>query len=106
MLNDKDIVLQAVDAVGKWDVMLAGIKNDEILIVSKRECPSHLTIDGNTLTIRRYDPDNYIQLLYQDEKVFRDYKIFYFVKTYMRKILDLLAYLEVSRLSMDFKTSG
>ncbi|QKR00933.1 hypothetical protein GWK48_01450 [Metallosphaera tengchongensis] len=105
MLSDKEIVLQVVDYVGKWDVMLAGIKGNEVLIVSKKECPTEVTIDGNRLMIRRYDPENYVSLLYENDNVFRDYKIFYFVKVYMRKILDLLASLEAYRLSMDFKTS-
>ena len=104
MLSDKEVVLQAIEMVGKWDVMLAGTKGNEILIVSKRECPNSLSIDGRNLNVKRYDPDTYINILQEDENVFRNYKVYYFVKVYMRKILDLLAYLEVSRLSMDFKT--
>ncbi|WP_252896684.1 hypothetical protein [Metallosphaera hakonensis] len=80
MLGEKEIVLQAVEMVGKWDVMLAGIKGDELLIVSKKECPNQLTIEGMKLNVKRYDPDNYISLLYENENIFRDYRVFLLCK--------------------------
>jgi hypothetical protein len=105
MSDDRETVLQVVDVVGKWDVMLAGIKGEEVIIVSKKECPSEIRLGERKVRIRRFDPEEYLRIVCENESLFRDYKMVYFVKVYMRKILDLLASLEVYRLSKDFSAS-
>lgn len=106
MLSDKEVVLQVVDMLGKWDIMLAGIRGDEILMVVKggnKGFPSEINLDNKTFRITYYDSEEYLKLVINDENIFRKYRIIYFVKVYMRKILDLLASLEVERLSKEFQ---
>jgi len=100
-LQDKEIVLRAVEMIGKWDVMIAGIKDKELLIVKRGQCPDEIEIDGKQYSIRHYEPEKYIDIAVNNEEEFRKYKTIYFVKTYMRKLLDRLASEEVSRISND-----
>ncbi|ARM76775.1 hypothetical protein [Acidianus manzaensis] len=110
MLSDKDIVLSVVETLGKWDIMLAGIKGNELLMViknrEKKEYPKDLEIDGKKFNINYYDSEEYFTLLKDDESIFRSYNIVYFVKVYMRKVLDTLTYLEVERLSNEFQSNN
>ncbi|AWR98342.1 hypothetical protein DFR86_10805 [Acidianus sulfidivorans JP7] len=112
MLSDKEVVLSAVETLGKWDIMLAGIKDNELLMVIKRRdndvsksYPDTLEVDGRTFNVKYYDSEEYFNLLRSDETIFRKYNIVYFVKVYMRKVLDTLAYLEVEKLSNEFRST-
>ncbi|MEM0305287.1 MAG: hypothetical protein QW685_09805 [Saccharolobus sp.] len=46
------------------------------------------------------------QVIEKEEELFRKYKIYYFVKTYIRKILDMLACAEVERMSQENSTKN
>lgn len=55
MESEKEIVLKALD---KWYVMLAGIKGDTLLIVSKREVPQKINVDGKDYAVKYYELRN------------------------------------------------
>ena len=101
MMEEKEVVLKALEKVDKWYVQLAGIKGDELLIVSQKEVPKEIEVEGRKLTIKHYFPEEYLTVITKDENEFRSYHVYYFVKMYMRKVLDLLAYLEVNRIRID-----
>ncbi len=100
-LQDKNIVLEAIEKIGKWDIMLAGIRDNELLIVKNGQCPDKIEINGMSFLIKHYEPEEYIEIAVKNEEEFRKYKTVYFVKIYMRKLLDRLASEEVNRFSMD-----
>ncbi|WP_369611599.1 hypothetical protein [Sulfurisphaera javensis] len=106
MMDEKEIVLKALDRIDKWYVMLAGIKDNNLLIVSKKVPPNVINIDGVDYTIKYYDPEDYLRVITQNEEEFRSYRIYYFVKVYMRKVLDILSSLEVQRMSEEFEKSN
>ncbi|MQL56139.1 hypothetical protein [Acidianus ambivalens] len=103
MMEEKEVVLKALEKVDKWYVQLAGIKGDELLIVSQKEVPKEIEVEGRKLTVKHYSPEEYLNVITKDENEFRSYHVYYFVKMYMRKVLDLLAYLEVNRIRIDEK---
>ncbi|BCU69634.1 hypothetical protein [Stygiolobus caldivivus] len=100
-MDEKEVVLTALEQVDKWYVHLAGIKGDTILIVSKKPVPEKLTINGKDYTIKYYTPEQYIETIRTNEEEFRSFRIYYFVKIYMRKVLDILTQLEVERMSIN-----
>ncbi|BFH72807.1 hypothetical protein SJAV_07510 [Sulfurisphaera javensis] len=106
IMDEKEIVLKALDRIDKWYVMLAGIKDNNLLIVSKKVPPNVINIDGVDYTIKYYDPEDYLRVITQNEEEFRSYRIYYFVKVYMRKVLDILSSLEVQRMSEEFEKSN
>ncbi|NON62816.1 hypothetical protein [Acidianus sp. RZ1] len=99
-MDEKELVLKSLDKVDRWYIMLAGIKENNLLLVTKREVPSTVEVDGIFLNVIHYDPDQYLEEVSRNEELFRSYKVYYFVKTYMRKLLDLLSSLEVQRMSL------
>ncbi len=102
-MQEKEIVLKALEKVDKWYVQLAGIKGKELLIVSQREVPREIEVDGIKLSVKYYSPEEYLNVISNNEEEFRSYHVYYFVKMYMRKVLDLLAYLEVNKFRIDEK---
>ncbi|WP_232049001.1 hypothetical protein [Sulfuracidifex tepidarius] len=102
-MSEKQVVLNAIEGY-KFDVMLAGIMDDSLLIVSKKETPHFYEENGKKYTIIHYYPDDYINLLLQgkEEEVFRPFHVYYFVKVYMRKVLDVLASVEVARMADEY----
>ena len=103
-MEEKEIVLKALDKVEKWYVMLAGIKGNTLLLVSKKEVPRTIEVDGINLEVRYFEPEEYLNVISQDDEEFRSYHVYYFVKVYMRKVLDILSSLEVQRMSEEFQT--
>ncbi|QGA69291.1 hypothetical protein [Sulfolobus sp. E11-6] len=104
MLDDKEIVLTALEKVDKFHVYLAGIDGSEILLVTTLNVPNELEIEGMKFKIIKYDPEDYLnQVVEKEYEIFRKFKIYYFVKVYMRKILDMLSSAEVERMSVDLK---
>ncbi|MGC9105995.1 MAG: hypothetical protein ACP5HQ_06200 [Thermoprotei archaeon] len=101
--REKEIVLKALEKVEKWYVHLAGISGDMLLIVSKREVPQEIEVDGKVYKVKHYDPEAYLEAIRRDENEFRSFRVYYFLKVYMRKVLDLLAQMEVERMSLDLK---
>lgn len=104
-MDEKELVLRALDKVDKWYVMLAGIKNNTLLLVSKRGVPNTIEVDGINLIVKHYDPEDYLKVIMHNEEEFRSYRIYYFVKVYMRKVLDILSSLEVQKMSEDFENN-
>ncbi|BDC17785.1 hypothetical protein HS5_06750 [Acidianus sp. HS-5] len=102
-MEEKEIVLKALEKVDKWYVQLAGIKGEELLIVSQKEVPREIEVDEIKFSVKHYSPDEYLKAISEDEDEFRSYHVYYFVKMYMRKVLDLLAYLEVNKFRIDEK---
>ncbi|GEM_PF-461391 len=104
LLDDKEIVLSALEKVDKFYVYLAGINNNEILLVTTLNVPNEVEIEGKKFKVVTYQPDDYLnQVVEKEYEIFRKYKIYYFVKAYMRKILDTLSSAEVERMSIDIK---
>ena len=100
-MDEKEIVLTALEQVDKWYVQLAGIKEDTLLIVSKKPVPEKLVVNGKEYNVKYYTPEQYIETIKVNEEEFRSFHIFYFVKIYMRKVLDLLTQLEVEKMSLN-----
>ncbi|EWG06844.1 MAG: hypothetical protein ASUL_07729 [Candidatus Aramenus sulfurataquae] len=100
-MQDKEVVMKVVEDVGRWEVMLAGINGDEILMVKKGKCADKACVEGKEYKVKWFDPEDYLKRILEDEEVFRKYKVVYFVKAYLRKVLDVLASAEVQRMSMD-----
>jgi len=103
IMDEKEIVLKALDKVDKWYVMLAGIKDNTLLLVSKKEVPKTIEVDGINLEVKYYEPEEYLRVIQQDDKEFWSYRVYYFVKVYMRKVMDILSSLEVQRMSEEFQ---
>lgn len=105
MSDEKELLLEALDKIDKFYVYLAGIRDNTLLIVAKCEVPNEIEIRGKKFTVIHYTPDDYLnQVIEKEEELFRKYKIYYFVKSYMRKILDMLACAEVERMSKENST--
>ena len=100
-MEEKEIVLKALEQIDKWYVHIAGIRGDTLLIVSKKPVPEKLIIDGKEYKVKYYTPEQYIETIRVNEDEFRSFHIYYFIKVYMRKVLDLLAQLEVERMSIN-----
>ncbi|AKA75109.1 hypothetical protein SULI_10640 [Saccharolobus solfataricus] len=104
MLDDKEILLSALDKVDKFYVYLAGINSSEILLVTTLNVPNEIEVEGKKFKVVKYHPEDYLsQVVEKEDEIFRKYKIYYFVKAYMRKILDTLSSAEVERMSLDLK---
>jgi hypothetical protein len=100
--DDKERLLEVLEKVDKFYVYLAGIRENNILIVSSCEVPNEIEVKGQKYSIIHYTPEEYLsQVVEKEEEIFRNYKIYYFVKSYMRKILDMLACAEVERMSIN-----
>lgn len=99
-MSEKQVVLNAIESY-KFDVMLAGILDDSLLIVSKNKVPEFYEENCKRYRIIHYYPDDYINLLLQgkENEIFRPFHVYYFVKVYMRKVLDVLASVEVARMA-------
>ncbi len=103
--DDKDTLLKALDKFDRFHIYLAGIRENCLLLVSDVELPKEIEVDGQIFTILHYKPEDYLQeVIKKEEELFRQYKVYYFVKSYMRRILDTLAYAEVERMSLDNDT--
>lgn len=100
-MDEKEIVLTALEQVDKWYVQLAGIKGDTLLIVSKKPVPEKLVVNGKEYNVKYYTPEQYIETIKVNEEEFRSFHIYYFVKMYLRKVLDLLTQLEVEKMSLN-----
>lgn len=105
-MDEKEVVLKALDKIDKWYVMLAGIRENNLLIVSKKVPPNMINVDGVDYTVKYYEPEEYLKVITQDENEFRSYKVYYFVKVYMRKVLDILSSLEVQKMSEEFEKNN
>jgi len=105
-MDEKEIVLKALDKIDKWYVMLAGIRENTLLIVSKKVPPNSINVDGIEYSVKYYEPEEYLRVITYNEDEFRSYKIYYFVKVYMRKVLDILSSLEVQRMSEEFEKNN
>ncbi len=99
-MSEKQVVLNAIEGY-KFHVMLAGILDDKLLIVSRNQPPEFYEENGRKYTVIHFYPEDYVNLLLQgkEQEVFRPFHIYYFVKVYMRKILDVLASVEVARMA-------
>jgi len=83
--------------------MLAGMKGNTLLLVSKKEVPRAIEVDGINLEVKYFEPEEYLRVILQNDEEFRSYHVYYFVKVYMRKVLDILSSLEVQRMSGEFQ---
>ena len=99
-MEEKEVVLKALEQVDKWYVHLAGINGETLLIVSKKPVPESLVVEGKEYKVKYYDPDQYIEAIKKDENEFRGYRVYYFIKLYMRKVLEVLAQMELERMSL------
>ena len=99
-MEEKEVVLKALEQVDKWYVHLAGINGETLLIVSKKPAPESLVVEGKGYKVKYYDPDQYIEVIKRDENEFRGYRVYYFIKLYMRKVLEVLAQMELERMSL------
>ena len=100
-MDEKEVVLKALEQVDKWYVQLAGINGETLLIVSKKPVPESLVVEGKEYKVKYYDPDQYIEAIKRDENEFRGYRVYYFIKLYMRKVLEVLAQMELERMSLE-----
>ena len=100
-MDEKEVVLKALEQVDKWYVHLAGINGETLLIVSKKPVPESLVVEGKEYKVKYYDPDQYIEAIKRDENEFRGYRVYYFIKLYMRKVLEVLAQMELERMSLE-----
>ena len=99
-MDEKEVVLKALEQVDKWYVQLAGINGETILVVSKKPVPETLVVEGKVYKVKHFDPNQYIEAIKRDENEFRQYHVYYFVKLYMRKVLEVLAQMELERMSL------
>ncbi|WP_338602000.1 hypothetical protein V6M85_01285 [Sulfolobus tengchongensis] len=103
MSDDKELLLKVLEKVDKFYVYLAGISGNEILLVTTLSVPNEIEVNGQRFKIVSYLPEDYLnQVVEREEEIFRRYKVYYFVKAYMRKILDTLASAEAERMSINF----
>ncbi|MFP3065536.1 MAG: hypothetical protein RXR59_08420 [Sulfolobus sp.] len=105
-MSEKDVVLKALEQVDKWYVQLAGIKGDTLLIISPKEVPRTLIVEGKEYKVVHYHPEEYLDVIRKNEDEFRSYHVYYFVKVYMRKVLDLLASIELERMTNEFLSNN
>ena len=58
-------------------------------------------VKRKTNKVKYYDPDHYIEAIKRDESEFGGYRVYYFIRLYMRKVLEVLAQMELERTSLE-----